>query len=86
MASERIFTEDEQQEFEALAQRRGFSSLRGYMRALIKQDAEQHGEAVEIDDDLIDPVEGFMEGWADAREGRVISHEEFVRRMNEDAD
>jgi hypothetical protein len=43
-------------------------------------------EAVASEDaELIDPVESFKQGWADAMEGRVMSREEFRRRMREDA-
>ncbi len=81
--TERIFTTAERKKFEEQAHRRGFQTLRDYVQTLIQQDAERHGEA---DDELLDPVEGFKQGWADAMEGRMMSHEEFVRRMTEDAD
>ena len=85
--ADNIFTSNERKTVEALARRRGFKSLRAYMRSLVKQDAEQHGEAVEIEaeDELIDPVESFKQGWADAHEGRTMSCEEFRRRMSENA-
>lgn len=43
---------------------------------------------IEIEDESgeIDPVESFRQGWADTMEGRVMSWEEFERRMREDAD
>ena len=87
MADE-VFTADEHRAFEALARRRGFSSLRGYLRTLIKQDAEQHGETVGMEPDaqLDDAFESFKQGWDDAMNGRVVSREEFRRRMLDDAD
>ena len=88
MAAERIFTREEQKALEALAHRRGFKSLRDYMQTLIRQDVEQHGEhlTVDEDDDLGDPAESFKRGWDDAMNGRTMSREEFRRRMSEDAD
>jgi hypothetical protein len=85
---EEIFTPDERKQFEALAHQWGFKSLREYVLTYIRQDIQQHGESVEVnaDDELDDPIESIKQGWADVREGRVMSHEEFVRRMNEDAD
>lgn len=41
---------------------------------------------IEIEKDDSDPVESFRQGWADTMEGRVMSWEEFERRMREDAD
>jgi hypothetical protein len=40
--SEKIFTSEERKAFVELARRRGFKSAREFMRALLKQDAEQH--------------------------------------------
>lgn len=80
--TENIFTPHERKAFEALARRRGFNSAREFMRALLKLDAEQHGEA---EDDLGDPFESFKRGWDDAMNGRVMSREEFRRRMRDDA-
>ena len=79
--TERIFTPNERKKFEAQARQRGFDTLRDYVQTLLKQDAEQLGE----DNALLDPVEGFKQGWADAMEGRTISREEFRRRMSKDA-
>ena len=36
--------------------------------------------------DLNDPLESFKRGWDDAMNGRVMSFEDFERRMNEDVD
>lgn len=38
------------------------------------------------DAELDDPVESFRQGWDDAMNGRVMSYEEFERRMRDDAD
>ena len=85
--TDNIFTSSERKTIEALAQRRGFESLDTYVRALVKQDAAQHGESVEIEieESLGDPIEDFKQGWADAHEGRTMSREEFRRRMSENA-
>lgn len=83
--ADRIFTADERQKFEAQAHRRGFKTLRDYLQSLLRQDAEQHGEAAEVEADD-DPVESFKRGWDDAMNGRTMSYEEFERRMREDAD
>lgn len=81
--TEQLFTPDERKQIDALARRRGFKTAREFMRALLKQDAEQHGEAVVIDapDELDDPFESFKQGWDDAMNERVMSYEEFERRM-----
>ncbi len=84
--TEKLFTSHERRQLEEIARRRGFESLRSYVQMLVKQDVEQHAETVAADDELDDPIESFKQGWADVREGRVMSHEEFVRRMSEDAD
>lgn len=80
--TERIFTRDERKAFEELARRRGFNTAREFMHDLLKRDAEQHGET---NNDLDDPFESFKRGWDDAMNGRVMSREEFRRRMREDA-
>ncbi len=68
--ADKLFTPDEQKQFEELARRRGFASLRRYVQTLIQQDAEQHGESVAIEaDELPDPVESFRTGWAQAMRG-----------------
>ena len=41
--AEKIFTANEQKAIEALAHKRGFKSLREYMRSVIESDAKQHG-------------------------------------------
>jgi hypothetical protein len=86
--TEKLFTADERKQLEALAQRRGFKTARDFMRALLKQDAEQHGEAdvIDAEDELDNPFESFKRGWDDAMNGRVMSYEEFERRMQDDAD
>jgi hypothetical protein len=84
--AENLFTPDERKSLETLAKRRGYPSLRSYVRALVAQDAESSGEPSVIQDDEDDPVENFRRAWADAMEGRVLSWEEFERLMNSDAD
>jgi hypothetical protein len=81
--TEKIFTKDERKAFEKLAQRRGFKSLRKYVQTLIQQDAEQHGEAVDIDmdDALDDPVESFRQGWAQAMRGEGTTFEELKQSL-----
>lgn len=91
MASDRILTIEEEEAVKALAQRRGFSELREYVRSLIVADAQQHGEALLLpeddeDDELPDPEESFRIAWEDAMNGRTMSREEFRRRMMSDAD
>jgi len=86
--AEKIFTANEQKAIEALAHKRGFKSLREYMRSLIESDAKQHGSQAPFEDDneLDDPSESFRRAWADAMEGRTMTYEEFRRRMEEDGD
>lgn len=74
--SENIFTPSEQNEIEALAQRRGFTTLRAYMRSLIEQDAEQHGEQVTLDDPSADEIrDGIKQGLREAMRGEYVSLE-----------
>lgn len=84
--TEKLFTPDEHKKIDALAKRRGFKTAREFMRALLKQDADQHGEAaiIDADDELDDPFESFKQGWDDAMNGRVMSREEFRRRMQDE--
>ncbi len=74
--SENIFTPNEQTEIEALAQRRGFATLRAYMRSLIEQDADQHGELVALDEPSVDEIrEGIKQGLREALRGEYVSLE-----------
>lgn len=82
--SDMILSENELEEYEAIAHQRGYKSLRDYMRVLIEKDAET--PEVDDDDELLDPEESFRQAWADAMEGRTMSYEEFRRRMHSDAD
>jgi hypothetical protein len=84
--TENIFTPDEQKQFEELARRRGFASLRRYVQTLIQQDAEQHGESVDIEagDELPDPVESFRAGWTQAMRGETLTEEEFWQAVSDD--
>jgi hypothetical protein len=83
---EKIFTSDERKQFEELAHRRGFNSLRKYVQTLIEQDAQQHGESVAIktDDELDDPVESFRTGWAQAMRGEGTTFEELKQSLQND--
>lgn len=83
--AEGIFTPDERKKLEAQARRRGFKTLREYVQALIKQDAEQHGATIETEgDNLDDPAEGFRVGWAQAMRGEVLTEEEFWKAVADD--
>ena len=74
--SKNIFTPSEQNEIEALAQRRGFATLRAYMRSLIEQDAERHGEQVALDDPSADEIrDGIKQGLREALRGEYVSLE-----------
>lgn len=89
MTSDRILTIEEEEAVKALAQRRGFSELREYVRSLIVADAQQHGEALSLaegdeDDDLPDPEESFRRGWAQAMRGELLSEEEFWKAVGSD--
>lgn len=77
-------TSSELEEAENLARRRGFTDLTAYMRQLIKKDAEQDGKLSSEADE--DPLESFKRGWDDAMNGRVMTREEFRRRMSADED
>lgn len=80
--TDKLFTPSERKEYEAIARRRGFQSLRDYMRALIERDTK----AAEDDDELLDPEESFRIAWGQAMRGEVITLEEFRRSMEEDDD
>jgi hypothetical protein len=87
MTENLLFTPEERKAYEKLAQRRGYNTLREYMHALIELDAEQHSEAVEVEDDELDnPVESFRRAWGEAMRGEGMSREEFRRRMLSDDD
>ncbi|MCC6801624.1 MAG: hypothetical protein IT319_01970 [Anaerolineae bacterium] len=75
--SDQIFTSSEQDQIEALARRRGFKTLREYMRALIDQDAVQHGEALPLDDEFAAEQlgEGIRQGLREALRGEYVSLE-----------
>jgi hypothetical protein len=81
--SDVILSENELEEYEAIARQRGYKSLRDYMRILIEKDAE----TPEVDDDeLPDPEESFRVAWGQAMRGEFITLEEFRRSMEEDDD
>lgn len=74
--SDNIFTSREQDEIEAIARRRGFETLRDYMRSLIEQDAAQHGETVTLDEPSLDEIKaGIKQGLREAMRGEYISLE-----------
>jgi hypothetical protein len=75
--SEKIFSSSERRLVEALAQRRGFKTLRDYMRSLIEQDAAQHGEAMPLDDELSaqDIGDSIKQGLREALRGEFVSLE-----------
>jgi hypothetical protein len=86
MATERIFTIEEEKAVEALARRRGFSELREYVRSLIAADAQQHGEELSLaeDDELPDPAESFRIAWGQAMRGEYMTLDEFRKSMESD--
>lgn len=81
--TDKLFTSSERKEYEAIARRRGFQSLRDYMRALIERDTST---AEDDDDELLDPEESFRIAWGQAMRGEGMSREEFRRRMLSDDD
>lgn len=72
--TDKLFTEDEQKRYEAKARRRGFKTLRDYMRSLIERDVEQ-------DDDAL---EGFRIAWGQAMRGELLTEEEFWKAVGDD--
>ena len=83
--TDKLFTNEEQKEYEELARKRGFESLRDYLIAFIEHDIEVHDED-DDDDDLGDPLESFKRAWGEAMRGEGMSCEEFRRRMLSDDD
>jgi hypothetical protein len=81
-----LFIPVERETLDALARRRGFKTAREYVVTLIRQDVEQHGETLDIEDELPDPFESFKRGWDDVMHGRTMSYEEFERRILHDDD
>ena len=79
--TEKLFTADERKKFEELAHRRGFTTLRDYVKTLIQKDTEQNGG---VDDDLGAPTENFKRGWSQAMSGEVLTEEEFWKAVAED--
>jgi hypothetical protein len=64
-------TPRQHEQIQELAKRQGYDDLNEYLRALIEADAQAHGEALALDDDNEDPIEGFREGWRDAMTGNT---------------
>lgn len=84
-----LFTETEFKALQALAQKRGFTSVRSYIRSLIEQDATQHSETAPVMDDgndgeLGDPIENFREAWTQAQRGELLTEEEFWKAVADD--
>lgn len=75
--ADKIFTTSEQDQIEALARRRGFKTVRDYMRALIEQDAAQHGESLPLEDERSaeEIGEGIKQGLREALRGEYVSLE-----------
>jgi hypothetical protein len=70
----KIFTSNEQRQLESLARRRGFNTAREYMRALLEQDAQQHGDVVPLDDEpsAEEIRAGIKQGLREALRGEYI--------------
>ena len=86
--ADKDYTLTEDEALATLALRRGYVTVRRYLIDLIERDAEQHGEprpVLEDDDELDDPVENLKQALLDVKHGRVMSWEEFERKMREDA-
>lgn len=84
---ENIFTDDERERVEALARKRGFTSMREYMHSLVDSDAASHGEMplfedINDDDDMIRA--GIRQGMRDILTGNVLTEEEFWKAVSED--
>jgi molybdopterin-guanine dinucleotide biosynthesis protein A len=84
-APKAMFDKDEQAALEAIARRRGFTSVRQYVLSLVANDAEQHHEAAPIvADELDDPVEGLKQALLDVKAGRLLTEEEFWKAVADD--
>ncbi len=84
---ENIFTDDELKRVEALAHKRGFTSMREYMHSLVDSDAASHGEMplfedINDDDDAIRAA--IKQGYREALRGDVLTEEEFWKAVSED--
>ena len=68
------FTPDERKVVQAYARRRGFKSLREYMRSLIARDAQEHGEALLTDEEPSheEILAGIREGLEEALRGEGL--------------
>lgn len=75
--AEKIFTSKELRQIESLAERRGYKTPRDYVRALLKRDAEQHGESLALDDELSPEAlrDGIREGLREALRGEYVTLE-----------
>lgn len=83
--AERLFTSNERKAVESLARRRGFKSVREYMRALVEFDAERHGDPAPLEDDeLGDPAESFRIAWGQVMRGELLTEEEFWKAIDDD--
>ncbi len=72
--SDTIFTADERKVVEARTRRRGFESLRDYMRALIDINAAEHGEPLPLEPTRAEIREGIR-GLREALRGEQVSLE-----------
>jgi len=69
---ERIFTASERKAVEAQAHRRGFETLRDYMRTLIETDAAEHGEPPPLKRTHAELRDGIKQGLREALRGEQV--------------
>ncbi len=84
--AEKIFTPEEQKKYEEQAHRKGFETLRAYILSFMEKDAALDNEpgTTNTNSDLIDPIESFKKGWAQAMRGDVLTEEEFWKAVSDD--
>ena len=79
-------TPQARQQIEALAQRRGYADLQGYLLALIESDAKAHGETVTLDEEETKEslLDGFRQSWHEAMTGKTVPLSQLWDDANDD--
>ncbi len=59
--ADKLFTTEEQKEYEELARKRGFESLRDYLKVLIERDIHKQLTSDEMDDAIRQIIQDYEE-------------------------
>jgi hypothetical protein len=75
-------TSEQESQLESRASERGFTSLADYLLALVEADMSE----VEPDDERIDAVESFKQGWHEAMTDQVITLDQMWAMLEDEDD